>query len=115
LTLSFRDTVYDFMVPGLCLWCHSILLRPASSPHIWVLAWEASWNLEEKRELGGARKDGTKTLVWSRFNFTIQTLGYEEGGGAHSHQIILRVQFQVTTCWLWNSRLQVVAVGVEEQ
>ena len=39
------------------------LLRPTSGPHVWVLAWEASWNLEEKRELGGARKDGTKTLV----------------------------------------------------
>jgi hypothetical protein len=27
-----------------------------------------------------------------------QTLGYEEGEGAHSCQIILRVQLQVTTC-----------------
>jgi hypothetical protein len=45
------------------------LLRPASGPHVWVLAWEASWNLEEKRELGGSREKGTKTS--SRFNFTI--------------------------------------------
>jgi hypothetical protein len=39
------------------------LLRPTSGPRVWVLAWEASWNLEEKRELSGTRKDGTKTLV----------------------------------------------------
>lgn len=26
-------------------------------------SWEASWNLEEKRELGGARENGTKTTV----------------------------------------------------
>jgi hypothetical protein len=39
------------------------VLRPASGPRVWVLAWEASWNLEEKRELGGARENGTKTSV----------------------------------------------------
>jgi hypothetical protein len=49
-----------------------LLLRSASGPRVWVLAWEASWNLEEKRELGGARKNGTKTSGWSRFNFTIR-------------------------------------------
>jgi hypothetical protein len=32
------------------------MLRLASGPHVWVLAWEESWNLEEKRELGGARE-----------------------------------------------------------
>ena len=36
---------------------------PASGSHVWVLAWEASWNLEEKRELGGARENGNKTTV----------------------------------------------------
>ena len=40
-----------------------VLLRLASGPHVWVLAWEPSWNLEEKRELGGARKNGTKASV----------------------------------------------------
>ena len=39
------------------------MLGPASSSHVRVRAWKASWNLEEKRELGGTRKDGTKTLV----------------------------------------------------
>ena len=38
-----------------------VLLWPASSSHVWVLAWEAAWNLEEKRELG--EKDETKTKV----------------------------------------------------
>jgi hypothetical protein len=27
-----------------------LLLRLASSAHVWVWAWKASWNLEEKRE-----------------------------------------------------------------
>jgi hypothetical protein len=39
------------------------MLRPASGPHVWVLAREASWNLEEKRELGDSGKNGTKTSV----------------------------------------------------
>jgi hypothetical protein len=31
--------------------CNSgTLLRPASRSHVWVRAWKASWNLEEKRE-----------------------------------------------------------------
>ncbi|EDL20920.1 mCG17678, isoform CRA_b [Mus musculus] len=28
----------------------SNLLRPASGSHVWVRAWKASWNLEEKTE-----------------------------------------------------------------
>jgi hypothetical protein len=39
------------------------VLGPARGPRVWVLAWEASWNLEEKRELGGVRKNETKTSV----------------------------------------------------
>ena len=39
------------------------MLRLASGPHVWVLAWEATWNLEEKRELGGVRKNKIKTSV----------------------------------------------------
>ena len=80
------------------------VLRPSSGSHVWVRAWEASWNLEEKRELGGARENGTKTTSLLKVQFYYsQTLGYEEGEGAHSRQIILGVQLQVTTCWLWNS------------
>ena len=73
------------------------LLRPASGPHVWVLAWEASWNLEEKRELGDSRENGAKTTSLLKVQFYYsQTLVYEEGEGAHSCQIILGVQFQVT-------------------
>ena len=71
------------------------LLRPASGSHVWVLAWEASWNLEEKRELGGARENGTKTTSLLKVQFYYsQTLGYEKGKGAHSCQFILGVSFR---------------------
>jgi hypothetical protein len=74
------------------------LLLPASSSHVWVLAWEAAWTLEEKRELGDARENETKTTSLLKVPFYYsQTLGYEEGEGTHSCQIILGVQFQVTT------------------
>jgi hypothetical protein len=73
-------------------------MRLASGSHVWVLAWKAAWNLEEKRELGDARENGTKTtsLLKDQFYYS-QTLVYEEGEGARSCQIILGVQFQVTT------------------
>ena len=32
-------------------------------------SWEASWNLEEKRELGGARENGTKTTSLLKVQF----------------------------------------------
>jgi hypothetical protein len=70
----------------------------AAGSHVWVLAWEASWNLEEKRELGGGRENGTKTTSLLKVQFYYsQALVYEEGEGTHSRQIILGVQFQVTT------------------
>ena len=56
------DFVYYPHITKLDYW-YIFLLSSTSGSHVWVLAWEASWNLEEKRELGGARKDGTKTLV----------------------------------------------------
>jgi hypothetical protein len=82
----------------------TILLRLASGPHVQVRAWKASWNLEEKRKLGGVRKDGAKTrvLIKAQFYYS-ETQDYEEGGEAHSCQIILGVQLQVITCWLLNS------------
>ena len=62
--------------------------------------------------LESGRKEGTRqsekgwnqdiSLIKVQFYYS-ETLGYEEGGGAHSHQIVLGVQLQVTTCWLWNS------------
>ena len=74
-----------------------ILLQQASGSHVWVLVWGASWNLEEKRELGDARENGTKTTSLLKVQFYYsQTLVYEEREGAHSCQIILGVQFQVT-------------------
>jgi hypothetical protein len=59
---------------------------------------------KKRGKLGGARKDGAKTrvLIKAQFYYS-ETRGYEEGGGAHSRQIILGVQLQVTTCWLQNS------------
>ena len=62
--------------------------------------------------LESGRKEGTRqcekgwiqniSLIKVQFYYS-KTLGYEEWGGAHSRQIILGVQFQVTTCWLQNS------------
>ena len=62
--------------------------------------------------LESGREEGTRqcekewnqgvSLIKVQFYYS-ETLGYEEGGGAHSHQIILGVQFQVTTCRLQNS------------
>ena len=62
--------------------------------------------------LESERKEGTRrhekgwnqdiSLIKVQFYYS-ETRGYEEGGGAHSRQIILGVQLQVTTCWLWNS------------
>ena len=62
--------------------------------------------------LESGRKEGTRwrekgwnqdiSLIKVQFYYS-ETRGYEEGGGAHSRQIILGVQFQVTTCWLRNS------------
>ena len=60
-------------------------MRLASGSIVSVLAWEASWNLEEKRELGDVRKNGTKTTSLFKVQFYyFQTLSYEEGEGAHS-------------------------------
>ena len=62
--------------------------------------------------LESGREEGTRrcekkwnqdiSLIKVQFYYS-ETLGYEEGGGAHSRQIILGVQFQVTTCWCWNT------------
>ena len=48
---------------------------------------------KKRGKLGGARKDGAKTrvLIKAQFYYS-ETRGYEEGGGAHSRQIILGVQ-----------------------
>ena len=64
------------------------------------------------------RKEGTRqrekgwnqdiSLIKVQFYYS-ETWGYEEGEGAHSRQIILGVQFQVTTClapeqqWEWQT------------
>jgi hypothetical protein len=59
---------------------------------------------KKRGKLGGMRKDGAKTRVLIKAQFYyLETRGYDEGGGAHSCQIIFGVQLQVTTCWLWNS------------
>ena len=80
------------------------MLRLASGSHVRVRAWEASWNLEEKREPRQCEKGWNQdvSLIKVQFYYS-ETRGYEEGGGAHSRQIILGVQLQVTTCWLRNS------------
>ena len=62
--------------------------------------------------LESGRKEGTRrcekgwnqdiSLIKVQFYYS-ETWGYEEGGGAHSHQIILGVQFQATMCWLRTS------------
>ena len=62
--------------------------------------------------LESGRKEGTRrcekewnqdiSLIKVQFYYS-ETQVFEEGGGAHSCQIILGVQFQVTTHWLRNS------------
>jgi hypothetical protein len=61
--------------------------------------------LESGRE-EGTRRRGKEwnqdiSLIKVQFYYS-ETLGYEEGGGAHSSQIILGVQFQVTSSRLRN-------------
>jgi hypothetical protein len=96
------------------LW-HCKVLELARSSHVWVRAWEASWNLEEKRELGGTRKDGTKTLVWSRFNFTIRRHGVMKRG-----EVPIPTKSSMESSCRWprvgsgTARRQVVAVGVAD-
>jgi hypothetical protein len=61
--------------------------------------------------LESGREEGTRprgkewnqdiSLIKVQFYYS-ETLGYEEGGGAHSRQIILGVQFQVTSSRLRN-------------
>ncbi|KRY82549.1 hypothetical protein T11_4423, partial [Trichinella zimbabwensis] len=62
--------------------------------------------LESGRKEGARRREREWnqdiSLIKVQFYYS-QTLGYEEGEGAHSRQIIFGVQFQVTTCWLRNS------------
>lgn len=99
------------------------MLWLASGSNVWVLTWEAFWNLEEKRELGGAREREPRQPSDQGSILLFRTLGYEAGEGAHSRQVILGVQLQVTTClaleqqggrqqqWEW----QTAAVGVAEQ
>ena len=62
--------------------------------------------LESGREEGTRRREKgwnqDISLIKVQFYYS-ETLGYEEGGGAHSSQIILGVQFQVTRGRLWNS------------
>lgn len=82
----------------------AFLLSLASGSHVWVQAWKASWNLEEKEGTRRPEKGWNQdiSLIKVQFYYS-ETRGYEEGGGAHSRQIILGVQLQVTTCWLRNS------------
>ena len=50
------------------------------------------------------RKNGAKTKVLIKVQFYYsEHQVMKKGGGAHFRQIILGVQLQVTTCWLWNS------------
>jgi hypothetical protein len=49
------------------------VLRPASGSHVWVRAWKASWNLEEKREPRWVEKQWNQDmLVCSKFNFNVR-------------------------------------------
>lgn len=61
--------------------------------------------LESGREEGARRCEREwnqdNSLIKVQFYYS-QTLGYEEGEGAHSDQIILGVQFQVTSSRLRN-------------
>ena len=77
----------------------TILLRLDSGPLVRVGAWKTSWNLKEKRETRRHEKEWNQdiSLIKVQFYYS-ETRGYEEGGGAHSRQIILGVQLQVTTC-----------------
>ena len=53
---------------------------------------KASWNLEEKRELGRQEKDEAKTkiLIKAQFYYFVHRV-MKEGKGADSRQIILQV------------------------
>ena len=71
------------------------MLQLASGPLVWVLVWKAFWKLEEK---SGAREMEPRQPSDQGSILLFQTLGYKTGEGAHSRQIILGVQLQVTTC-----------------
>ena len=49
------------------------MLGLACGSHVWVRAWKASWNLEEKREPRWVEKQWNQDmLVCSKFNFNVE-------------------------------------------
>jgi hypothetical protein len=76
-------------------------LCPASGSHVWVLVWKGILETWKRRGEGTARqherKNGTKTRLCSRFNFTITTFSYEAGEGTRFPPNHLGVKMQVTT------------------
>ena len=71
------SSLYMSVCPSICLPAcpHHPLLQPASGSHVWVLVWKASWKPGREEGARWCERDGTKTTIWSRFNFTIPNTG----------------------------------------
>jgi hypothetical protein len=57
-----------------------LLLCPASRSQVCFLAWEGILETWKRREARQRDKEGTKTRLCSRFNFTIPAIHYEGRG-----------------------------------
>jgi hypothetical protein len=74
------------------------LLWPASGSHVWVLVWEASWNLEETRGLGYTRETELRQDSDQSSILLFCVPSYEGGGRGPFPPNNPGVKLQVTMC-----------------